>query len=176
MQGRRIVFTGKEQASLETFEVPPVGEGQVLIRSVASLISIGTESTCFLRRFAAGTHFDRWVQYPFYPGYSLVGRVEAVGRGVPESHRPGTLVAASKPHASHVVCPWEEATVVEPAVPPEVAAWFALAQITFNGVRHARIGFVKLDAEASYKAGAKESIEILFQTKGRVVLDNVTYD
>lgn len=42
--------------------------------------------------------------------------------------------------------------------------------------RHARIGFVKLDAEASYKAGAKESIEILFQTKGRVVLDNVTYD
>jgi hypothetical protein len=42
--------------------------------------------------------------------------------------------------------------------------------------RNARIGFVKLDPEASYKGGAKESIEILFQTKGRVVLDNVTYD
>jgi hypothetical protein len=42
--------------------------------------------------------------------------------------------------------------------------------------RNARIGFVKLDPEASYKVGAKESIEILFQTKGRVVLDNVTYD
>jgi len=42
--------------------------------------------------------------------------------------------------------------------------------------RNARIGFVKLDPEASYKGGAKESIEILFQTKGRVVVDNVSYD
>lgn len=140
MQGRRIVFTGKEQAVLESFEVPPVGEGQLLVRSVASLISIGTESTCFLRRFAPGTHFDRWVRYPFYPGYSLVGRVEAAGPGVPESHRPGVLVAASKPHASHAVCPWQEATVVDPPIAADVAAWFALAQITFNGVRHARIG------------------------------------
>jgi hypothetical protein len=42
--------------------------------------------------------------------------------------------------------------------------------------RAAQISFVKLDPEASYKGGAKDSIEILFQTKGRVLVDNVTYD
>ncbi len=42
--------------------------------------------------------------------------------------------------------------------------------------RGARIGFVKLDPEGIYKGGAKDSFEILFQTKGRCVVDNVTYD
>jgi hypothetical protein len=42
--------------------------------------------------------------------------------------------------------------------------------------RGARISFVKLDPEASYKGGSKDSIEILFQTKGRVLVDNLTYD
>lgn len=41
--------------------------------------------------------------------------------------------------------------------------------------RGAQIGFVRLDAEASYQAGAKNSIEILFQTKGKIVLDNETF-
>lgn len=140
MKGLRIVFTGKEQAGLESFDVPPVGPGEVRIRTEVSLISIGTESTCFLRRFAPGTHFDRWVQYPFYPGYSLVGRVEEAGPGCPATHAPGALVATSKPHASHVVCSWGDATPVEPAIPADLAAWFALAQITFNGVRKAGIG------------------------------------
>ncbi len=140
MKGLRIVFTGREQARAESFEVPSVGPGELRIRTEVSLISIGTESTCFLRRFAPGTHFDRWVRYPFYPGYSLVGRIEEAGPGCPPSHAPGTLVATSKPHASHVVCRWEDATPVDPAIPADLAAWFALAQITFNGVRKAGIG------------------------------------
>ncbi len=41
--------------------------------------------------------------------------------------------------------------------------------------RGARIGFVRLDPDGVYKAGAKESIEILFLTKGQVVIDNIEY-
>jgi hypothetical protein len=68
------------------------------------------------------------------------------------------------------------------AMDPEAFAW----QQEEKGVyvktlgifteRGARISFVKLDPEASYKGGAKDSIEILFQTKGRVLVDNLTYD
>ena len=47
-----------------------------------SLISTGTETICFARRFDPGTHWDHWVQYPFRPGYSTVARVEEVGEGV----------------------------------------------------------------------------------------------
>ena len=41
--------------------------------------------------------------------------------------------------------------------------------------RGARIGFVRIDPEGVYKGGAKHSIEILFLTKGQVVVDNVEY-
>jgi len=68
------------------------------------------------------------------------------------------------------------------AMNPDAFAWaqeddgvFTKTLGTFTE-RNARIGFVKLEPEASYKAGAKDSIEILFQTRGRVVVDNVAYD
>jgi len=41
--------------------------------------------------------------------------------------------------------------------------------------RNARIGFIRLDPNAVYFGGEQRSIEILFQTKGRVVVDNQDY-
>ena len=41
--------------------------------------------------------------------------------------------------------------------------------------RGARIGFVQIEPEGIYKAGGKESIEILYLTKGQVVIDNIEY-
>lgn len=67
------------------------------------------------------------------------------------------------------------------AMNPEAFAWtedeagvFTKTLGTFTE-RNARVGFVKLEPEASYKGGMKDSIEILFQTRGRVVVDNVAY-
>lgn len=42
--------------------------------------------------------------------------------------------------------------------------------------RGARISFIKLDPEGIYQGGARDSFEILFQTKGRLIVDNVAYD
>lgn len=86
-------------------------------------------------------------------------------------HATGQKLSFAPPRYSDVI-----------AMNPDAFAWMQDEEGVYTKTlgtfteRSARIGFVKLDPEASYKAGAKDSIEILFQTKGRVVHDNVTYD
>src|SRR5260370_13858272 len=58
------------------------GSWEVMLKARKTLISTGTEGICLSRLFEPGSHWDRWVTYPFYPGYLMVGEVVAVGPGV----------------------------------------------------------------------------------------------
>ena len=82
MKNPRIVFTGPSQLEVQDAPLHAAGPGEVLVEATRTLISTGTEMICFQRKFAPGTHWDNWVKYPFYPGYSMAGRVVAVGPGV----------------------------------------------------------------------------------------------
>jgi 2-desacetyl-2-hydroxyethyl bacteriochlorophyllide A dehydrogenase len=133
----RLIFTGQRQVSFIPTDIPAVpGPGQVRIRAVCSLISTGTEGIVFNRLFDAGTHWDNWVKYPFTPGYSLIAEVEAVGAGV-TTVPIGQRVAARLPHVSHAVINAGDCIPVPAGIDPHQAAWFALAKITFIGVRAA---------------------------------------
>src|SRR5687768_7239936 len=83
MQTLGLFFTGKEQLEFRAAEVPDPGPNQVLVETAKTLISTGTECICYQRKFAPGTHWDRWVKYPFPVGYSNAGRVLRVGPEVP---------------------------------------------------------------------------------------------
>ena len=133
-----IVFTGRRVAELRLTPARSPETGEVAIRSLVSLISTGTESTVFARRFDSGTHWDRWVQYPFLPGYSTVGVVEALGAGV-TSLRVGERVVCRCPHASGHTLPEVKCAPVPEGVSTEDAAWFALAKIAFVGMLAAKI-------------------------------------
>lgn len=58
--------------TVDAIDEPSIEAGRLLIESEISLISIGTEREAL--RAAP--------RFPYYPGYSLVGRVIAVGEGV----------------------------------------------------------------------------------------------
>jgi 2-desacetyl-2-hydroxyethyl bacteriochlorophyllide A dehydrogenase len=133
-----IVFSAPNQVELRREDVHPPQRGHVLIESRCSLISTGTELTCLERRFAPGTHWDEWVKYPFRPGYSAVGVVRQVGRGV-RSLKQGDRVASHGPHAQNLLVAESDATAVPDAVPDDEAAWFALACIAQIGFRHVPI-------------------------------------
>jgi len=125
---RRIIFTGKGALTLETFTPEAVGENQVAVRTLLTLISPGTEGIALHRRFDPGTHWDRWVQYPFHAGYAAVGEVTEVGANVAD-FKIGDRVVCNGNHASTIVL---NATRCFPApleVPPEEAVWFMLAKI-----------------------------------------------
>src|SRR5277367_1258061 len=96
---QRLVFPAKQQVHLESFDPGKPGQNQVLIRTHLSLMSTGTENIVFNRLFDPGTHWDNWVKYPFYPGYSSVGVIEEVGNGV-ENLRKGQRVAFRAAHRS----------------------------------------------------------------------------
>ncbi len=101
VQSRNIVFTGRDRVALFTEPVQDPKAGEVLIKARKTLISTGTEGICLSRLFAPGSHWDRWVRYPFHPGYSMVGEVVAVGPGV-EGIREGERFALREPHKEYV--------------------------------------------------------------------------
>ncbi len=136
--GQRLVFTGKNEVELQPFALSALAAGEVLVENQYSLLSTGTETIVFARKFDPGTHWDAWVRYPFRPGYATVGRVLAVGEGV-EGIAPGKRVATRMGHGSHVVMKAENAYPIPDDVAAEDAIWFALAKIAGHGVRAAQI-------------------------------------
>ncbi len=99
--GRRVVFESKGKASLETYEVREPAEDQVLIEALYGAISPGTERAMLLAE--SGTQTAK-KGFPFYPGYSNVGRIAQVGKAVTE-FVPGEFVATSWLHESHIILP-----------------------------------------------------------------------
>ena len=52
------------------------------MQTLVSLISTGTEGWCYRGEFDTDTGWAKWVRYPFFPGYSNVGRGIKVGKDV----------------------------------------------------------------------------------------------
>jgi 2-desacetyl-2-hydroxyethyl bacteriochlorophyllide A dehydrogenase len=136
MNSLNILFTGQRELEIRREPLPEVGPTQILVRSRKSLISLGTELICYERRFEPGTHWDRWVKYPFYPGYSNAGVVDAVGSEV-SALKAGDRVALRANHRQFFVTEAARALRIPDSVTDEEATWFGLAGIVQNGVRRA---------------------------------------
>ncbi len=138
MKGPGIVFTGKDQLEVQDREVGDPKAGQLLVEAHASLISTGTECICLGRKFSPGTGWDGWVKYPFYPGYSLAGRVLKVGPDV-QGFAVGDRVMSACPHARYALADPVRTVKIPDAVPAEQAAWGTLAYITQHGFRRGEV-------------------------------------
>jgi 2-desacetyl-2-hydroxyethyl bacteriochlorophyllide A dehydrogenase len=138
MKGVRVVFPAPRRVELEEYEAGEPGPGQVLLRTEKTLISTGTELTGLSGEFPPESAWANYVRYPWRPGYSHVGRVLAVGEGVP-GLAPGTLVGSGAPHASLVVAGTGSVRPLPDGIGAEEATFARLAATVLNGVRRARI-------------------------------------
>lgn len=132
---------GVRIASAGVVEVVPLRlrsleAGEALVRVRYSLLSSGTDKTCFLGDFDTPSHWSRWVKYPFAPGYSAVGDVVEVGPDVTRL-AVGDRVVVRRPHQGLVIASEQSSYVVPPEVKDEDAVWFALSAIAQHGVRRA---------------------------------------
>jgi len=155
MEGREVVFVGRGEVSIERFAVRPPQAHEVLVETITSVISPGTERAFLLAEPNTAT---RAGTFPFYPGYSNIGRVVDVGHAV-RNVQIGTLLATMTPHRSHatVRAPLDhprqsgggaifddtEVTAMswrlrEPASADQAA--FIMAGVALYGVRLAHIG------------------------------------
>ena len=132
MTSRRVVWTQRGTAKVETCETPSPTDDQLLLRTRVSLISPGTERAFFLGMPNTSQ------RYPQYPGYLNIGEVVQVG-GEVRGWKVGQRVASTGNHAMHIVVKASECLPVPENLPDEEAVFFNLVAIALQGVRKARI-------------------------------------
>lgn len=138
MDSLNVVFTAKDVVEVRREPVGPVGAKDVLVQTHCSLISAGTEGICLGRRFAPGTHWDHWVKYPFFPGYSSVGTILQMGDGVC-GLTVGQRVATRAGHRQFAAVAASSVYPIPDALSDESACWVAFGTIVQHGVRRPKI-------------------------------------
>src|SRR6185437_3133771 len=101
MEAKQALFTARGKVSLEPVNVSEPDENQLLVETLYTAISPGTERAFLL---AEPNTITNRRGFPFPPGYSNVGRVLAVGSAVTH-FKPGDRVATRVPHVSHYLVP-----------------------------------------------------------------------
>ena len=133
----RIVFPERGRAVLQEFELPEMAADSVRVRTLYSLMSIGTETAILNRRYDPGTHYDRIFGFPqLKTGVQAVARVEAVGTAV-RDFSAGDRVYMRMAHGSHQVLPESLLSPIPHAVDSKPACWCGLAKTAFRAARAA---------------------------------------
>ncbi len=132
MRSLRVVWTEPGVVKVEEWEVPEIGDKQVLVKTNLTLISSGTERAFLLHLPNTPANF------PQYPGYCAVGQVLEVGKRV-QRFKVGDRVTWAGKHAAHAVVEEDSLLLVPPELPDEEAIFSRLIAIAMQGVRKAQI-------------------------------------
>ena len=130
--GKRIVFKEAGVVTVEDFPLRKPKKGEVLIETVSTLISPGTE-TAFLMALPNTPN-----KFPMYPGYSNAGVILATGSRS-KKITVGERVVSRKPHASHVIADETDVMKIPGGLSFEEATFFGLGSISLQAVRKAGI-------------------------------------
>lgn len=130
---------------MEDFELPGAGPRDLVVRTLYSLMSIGTETIILHQKYAPDTHFARMFSFPqLKTGVQAVGEIEQIGAGVSE-FAVGDRVFMRMAHGSHQVLPAERCSAIPARVDLKSACWCGLAKTAF---RAAWAGRFKLGGHA----------------------------
>jgi len=132
IQGRRVVFQQKGVVAVEEFKLRQPEPNEVLIRTVSTLISTGTE-TAFLMALPNTPGV-----FPQYSGYSNAGIVDSAGTKVSQL-RVGDRVVSRGHHASYVLATEDTILKIPDGTSFDEATFFALSSIALQGIRKAHI-------------------------------------
>ena len=146
----QVVFTERNKVELLEVPMPTVKAGELLVKSVVSQISIGTELTLLEMNVdedstwikgIAGEDCDcgATVEYPCNPGYSNVGEIIDVGEGVDRS-LIGKRIMTMIPHVKYATIPVNDhIAYIAEGVDSDAAVFGTIATITMGSVRAANI-------------------------------------
>ena len=133
-----VVFTAPSQVSVSEEALPELAPDQVLVQTLVSAISPGTELLVYRGQFPEDLPVDESIpslagefRYPLRYGYSAVGRVVAAGSQV-DTGWEGRLVFAFQPHSSHFLAVPQELMVVPADIQPDEAAFLPNMETAVN--------------------------------------------
>ncbi|MFN3491644.1 MAG: oxidoreductase, partial [Anaerolineales bacterium] len=101
-----LFFTSPKQIEIKEVLLPTLKDDEVLVESICSAISAGTEMLVYRNQFPhlkdAHDSVSSDLNYPLAYGYACVGAVRETGKQVDKSWLDKT-VFAFQPHSSHFI-------------------------------------------------------------------------
>jgi 2-desacetyl-2-hydroxyethyl bacteriochlorophyllide A dehydrogenase len=151
MKRKTVFFTAPRQVELREESLPVPGADEVLVETLCSAISAGTEMLVYQARFprdtstalSASVEVDSALpglrgafEYPLAYGYAAVGVVRETGAQVDKSWRD-KVVFAFQPHISHFITKPELLITIPHLLPPESACFLPNMETAVNFVQDA---------------------------------------
>lgn len=139
MNRQSLLFTapGRVDVRAETLP-PPSAPGEVVVQTLASAISPGTEMLVYHGQAPTELAVDETISalggtfsFPLKYGYAAVGRVADLGPGVDPDWR-GRLVFAFNPHESHFIAPIANLLSLPADIDPETALFLPNMETAVN--------------------------------------------
>jgi 2-desacetyl-2-hydroxyethyl bacteriochlorophyllide A dehydrogenase len=131
MTRRSLYFLNPRQVAVREERLSGPGPGQVLVKTLASAISSGTELLIYRGEVPGEMAVDESIaalkgtfSFPLKYGYAAVGQVMALGPEVDHTWS-GALVCAFHPHESHFIAAPKELLPLPADVGPEEAVFLA---------------------------------------------------
>ncbi len=137
---QRIVFPEPGKVELRSFELPRPGPQDLQLRTLHSLVSIGTECTLLHQRYERPSHFSKMFSFPqLKTGVQAVARIEAIGAEV-RGFSIGQPVYIRQAHCSHATLPSKDCSPIPAGADLRQASWAGLAKTAYRAAWAGRFG------------------------------------
>lgn len=135
---RTLFFTAPKRVEIRETTLPELQDDEVLVETVCSAISAGTEMLVYRGQFPQLTDAHDAVsselKYPLAYGYACVGRIRDIGKSV-NRELAGRLVFAFHPHTSYFVTKPENLISIPYSLTPENACFLPSMETAVNLVQ-----------------------------------------
>ncbi len=139
-KARKVYFTAPRGVEVREETLPALKEGEVLVETVCSAISAGTEMLIYRGEFPDETgsqdSISHDLRYPLAYGYATVGVVRKLGKQVAKSWQE-KHVFAFQPHCSHFVAASDSLFPVPDSLSSETACFLPNMETAVNLVQDA---------------------------------------
>jgi 2-desacetyl-2-hydroxyethyl bacteriochlorophyllide A dehydrogenase len=137
-KARSLYFTAPKQIEIREMELPSLREDEVLVETIYSAISAGTEMLVYRGQFPhlADSHdtVSSDLNYPLAYGYACAGSVIEIGEMV-DREWLNKLVFAFQPHSSHFIAKPESLLSIPESLSPETACFLPNMETAVNLVQ-----------------------------------------
>jgi threonine dehydrogenase-like Zn-dependent dehydrogenase len=141
MKRTTVVFAAPRQIELRQEGLAVPGQDEVLVETLCSAISAGSEMLLYQGRFPRDLELDSVIsalrgpcEYPLAYGYASVGIVREVGPGVDKRWRD-QRVFAFQPHTSHFIARPDSLLPLPASLPLEAACFLPNMETAINLVQ-----------------------------------------
>ena len=138
---RTLYFTAPHEVEIREEPLPALRDDEVLVETLCSAISAGTEMLVYRGRFPHDVETDSAIaglrgrfEYPLAYGYACVGRVIEIGKSVTRE-RKNQLVFSFQPHTTHFITTPDSLFPIPDSLTPESACFLPNMETAVNLVQ-----------------------------------------